>query len=95
MTHQVQVKNDLVITHKAHNPVRIITNGYNAAVENLSISVKKVLYKEVERIQSRIKSTGHILDIIDNLNESNLHKNSVLFSFDVWTCFNLLIMNQV
>ena len=91
----MQVKNDLVITHKAHNPVRIITNGYNTAVENLSISVKKVLYKEFERIQSRIKSTGHILDIIDNLNESNLPKNSVLFSFDVWTCFNLLIMNQV
>ena len=95
MTHQVQVKNDLVITHKARNPVRIITNGYNTAVENLSISVKKVLYNEVERIQSRIKSTGHILDIIDNLNESNLPKNSVLFSFDVWTCFNILVMNQV
>ena len=83
MSHQVQVKNDLVITHKARNPVRIITNGYNTAVENLSISVKKVLYNEVERIQSRIKSTGHILDIIDNLNESNLPKNSILFSFDV------------
>ena len=41
---------DLVKTHKVNNPVRIITSGCNTDVENLSIFVEKVLYKEVERI---------------------------------------------
>ena len=57
----------LVRTHKVNNLVRIITNGCNTAVENLSIFVEKVFYKEVERIPSTIKDTSHMLDIIDNL----------------------------
>ena len=60
----------LVKTHKVNNPVRIITSGCDTAVENLSIFVEKVLYKEVERIPSRIKDAGHTLDIIDNLSDS-------------------------
>ena len=73
----------LIKTHKVDNPVRIITSGCNTAVENLSIFVEKVLYSEVEKIPSRIKDTNHMLDIIDNLNDSNLPDNSVLVSFDV------------
>ena len=73
----------LVKTHKANNPVRIITSGCNTAFQNLSIFVEKVLYKEVERLPSRIKDTSHMLDIIDNLNDSDLPENSVLVSFDV------------
>ena len=53
----------LIKTHKADNPVRIITSGCNTAVENLSIFVEKVLYSEVEKIPSRIKDTNHMLDI--------------------------------
>ena len=30
-----------------------------------------VLYKEVESIPSRIKAINHMLDIIDNLNDSD------------------------
>ena len=70
----------LVKTHKANNPVRIITSGCSTAVENLSIFVEKVLYKEVETIPSRIKDTSHMLDIIDNLNDSNFPENSVFIS---------------
>ena len=77
----------LVKTHKANNPVRIITSGCNTAVENLSIFVEKILYKEVERLPSRIKDTSHMLDIIDNLNDSDLPENSVLVSFDVVNMF--------
>ena len=77
----------LVKTHKTNNPVRIITSGCNTAVDNLSIFVEKVLGKEVERIPSRIKVTSHILDIIDNLNDSDLPENSVLVSFDVVNMF--------
>ena len=70
----------LVKTHKANNPVRIITSGCSTAVENLSIFVEKVLYKEVEIIPSRIKDTSHMLDIIDNLNDSNFPENSIFIS---------------
>ena len=77
----------LVKTHKVDNPVRIITSGFNTAVENLSIFVEKVLYKEVERVSSRIKDTSHMLDIIDNLNDSDMPENSVLVSFHVVNMF--------
>ena len=77
----------LAKTHKANNPVRIITSGCNTAVENLSIFVEKVLYKEVERIPSRIKDTRYMLDVIDNFNDSDLPENSFLVSFDVVNMF--------
>ena len=53
----------------------------------MSIFVETVLYKEVERIPSRIKDTNHMLDIIDNLNDSDLPEYSVLVSFDVVNMF--------
>ena len=77
----------LVKTHKVNNPVRIITSGSNKVVENLSIFVEKILYKEVERIPSRIKDTSHMLDIIDNLNDSDLLENFLLVSFNVVNMF--------
>ena len=77
----------LIKTHKFDNPVRIITSGCNTAVENLTIFVEKVLYSEVEKIPSRIKDPNRILDITDNLNDSNLPDNSVLVNFDVCNMF--------
>ena len=53
----------------------------------MSIFVKKVLYKEVEVIPSRTKDTSRMLDIIGNLNDSDLPENSVLVSFDVVNMF--------
>ena len=55
----------LVQTHKNNYPARTIASGCNTGVENLSIFVEKVLYKEFERIPSRIKDTNHMLDIIE------------------------------
>ena len=40
--------------------------------EHLSIFVEKVLYGIVSELPSRIKDTNHMLDIIDNLNNSNV-----------------------
>ena len=59
-------------THKTDNPARVITNGCNTAVEHLSIFVEKVLYGIASELPSRIKDTNHMLDIIDNLNNSNV-----------------------
>ena len=78
----------LANTHKVNDLVRIIASGCNTAYENLSIFVEKGLYKEVERILSRIKDTNQMLDIIDNLNDSDLSQNSVPVSFDIVNMFS-------
>ena len=54
----------LIKTHKNDNPARIITSGCNTAIETLSIFVEKVLYDIASNLQSRIKDTEHMLDII-------------------------------
>ena len=77
----------LIRTHKENNPVRFITSvtsGCGTAIEYLSILVEKYLYKEVNKIYSRIKDTPDMLNIIDMINNSNiLNENSVLVSFDI------------
>ena len=57
-----------VKTHKIGNPTRVITSGWNTAIENLSIFVENKLYDIASELPSRIKDTNHMLDIIDNLN---------------------------
>ena len=76
-----------VETHKRNNPVRVITNGCNAAVENFSIFVENVLFELVSQLPSRIKDTCHILEITDDKNNSNLSSGAVLVSFEVVNMF--------
>ena len=45
--------------------------------------MKKVLYDASSNLPSRIKDTGHMLDIIDETNNSNLPTNSIIVSFDI------------
>ena len=70
-------------TNKNNNPAQIITNDCNTAVESLSVFVKKVLHDIASNLPSIIKDTGHILDIIDEINNYNLPTNSKLVGFDV------------
>ena len=74
-------------THKAENPARVIISACNTAVEHLSIFVEKVLYGIASELPSRIKDTNHMLDIVDDLNNLNLHPESVLMSFDIINMF--------
>ena len=74
-------------THRADNPARVITSGCNTAVEHLSIFVDKVLYGIANELPSRIKDTNHVLDIIDDFKNLNLHPESVLVSFDIINLF--------
>ena len=62
-----------IITHKTGNPTRVITSRCNIPMEHLSIFVKKVLYGIASELSSRIKDINHMLDIIDDLNNSNLY----------------------
>ena len=77
----------LIKTHKNNNPARIITSGCNTAIESLTIFVEKVLYDTASNLPSRIKDTGHMLDIIDEINNSNLPTNSILVGFDIVNMF--------
>ena len=77
----------LVKTHRNDNTVRVITSGCNTSVENLSIFVESILFKESENLKSRIRDTNHMLCIIDDLNNSGLPNNSILVSFDVVNMF--------
>ena len=76
-----------VKTHKENNPVRVITSGCNTAVENLSIFVENVLFELASKLPSRIKDTCHMLEIIDDMNNSNLSSSVILLSFDVVNMF--------
>ena len=86
-------------THKADNPARVITSGCNTAVEHLLIFIEKVIYGIASELLSRIKDINHMLDIIDDLNNLNLHPESVLVSFDIINIFpsidNKLGINSV
>ena len=66
----------------------MITSGCGTAVEFLSIFVENYLYKEVDKIDCRIKDTPDMINIIDNINSRNIiTKHSVLASFDVVNMF--------
>ena len=72
----------MVKTHKADNPVRVITSGCNTVVEKLSI-----LVEIADGRNSKIKDTNNVLEIMDNINKSMLSENCVLVSFDVVNMF--------
>ena len=66
----------------------MIISGCGTTVEFLSIFVEKYLYKEVNKIDSRIKDTPDMLNIIDNINGRNIiTKDSVVASFDAVNMF--------
>ena len=63
---------ELIKMHKGNNPVRVITSGCGTAIEYWTIFVEKYLYKEVNKIDSRIKDTPDMLNITDMINDSNI-----------------------
>ena len=82
----------LVKTHKENNPARVITSGCGTAIEFLSIRLEKYLYKEVHKINSMIKDTPDILDIIDDVNNNN--NNMIMDSSTLLICSQVLTISQ-
>ena len=74
---------DNVKRHKKNNPVGVTTSGCNTAVERLSTVVENVLFELASELLSRIRDNYHILEIIDDINNSNLSSSVILISFDV------------
>ena len=56
-------------------------------MENLSIFVKNVLFELAIELPSRIKDICHMLEIINNTNNSNLNSTAILVSFDIVNMF--------
>ena len=77
----------MVKTHKADNPVCVITSHCNTVVEKLSKLVEKTLYPLADRLDSKIKNINNMLEIIGDLNTSILSENCILVSFDVVNIF--------
>ena len=66
-----------VKTDQENKPGRVITSGCNTPVENLSIFVENAI-----ELPSRFKNTCHMLEITDDINNSNLSSSASLVSFD-------------
>ena len=70
-------------THKPNNPVRLLTTGCDAVIENLSHFVELVCAPLTNNIETRIKDTCHLLDITDELNSEMIPDKTILISFDI------------
>ena len=57
-----------IMTHKANNSARVITNNCATPIKFFSIFAEKYLHKEVDKIHSRIMDIPGMLDIIDDIN---------------------------
>ena len=55
-------------THKPNNPVCLSTTGCNTVTENLSRFIEVVCVPLTNNIETRIRDTSHLLDIIDEFN---------------------------
>ena len=70
-------------THKLNNPVCLLTTGCNTAIENLLRFIEVVCAPLTNNIETRIRDTSHLLDIIDELNSERIPDNTILVSFDI------------
>ena len=74
--------------HKENNCVRDITSGCGTALENLSIFVKRRLFPEFSKMESRSQDSSEILNFIDYLkNTNNIIAEDLLVTFDIATMF--------
>ena len=67
--------------------MRLLTTGCNTAIENLSNFLEAMSAPLANKMKSRIKDRGQLLEIIDNINSSGLPENTILVSFDVVNMF--------
>ena len=74
-------------THKEGSPVRLLTSGYNTAIENLARYIESICAPLTENLASRIKNTAHLLEIVDELNTTEIPENAMLVSFDIVNMF--------
>ena len=74
-------------THKDNTPVRLLTTGCNTAIENLSRFLEVHSAPLTAHLPARIKDTGHLLELIEQINSNGLPDGLILVSFDVVNMF--------
>ena len=74
-------------THTQGKPVRLLTTGCNAAIENQSRFIKNVCAPLTENMRYRIRGTFHLLDIIETISEKGIPDEFILLSFDIVNIF--------
>ena len=79
--------NPLYKTHKNGIPVRLLTSGNGSATENLSLYVERKCAPLACKLKSRIRDTGHMLEIIDELNMNGIPEEAMLVSLDIENMF--------
>ena len=73
-----------------YRSARVITSGCSTAAESFIDIVEKNI---AENFPSRIKDKNDMLNIIDNLNNNCIPKNTFSISFDVVNVFPVFINN--
>ena len=74
-------------THKNGTPVRLLTSDNGSATENLSLYVEGRCGPLANNLKSNIKDTGHMLNIIDDLNTNGIPDGAILVSLDIENMF--------
>ena len=67
--------------------MRLLTTGCNTAIENLSRFLEVHTAPLTTNLPSRIKDTGHLLELIDQINSGGLPDDLILVSLDVVNMF--------
>ena len=67
--------------------MRLLTSGNGSATENLSLYVEGVCGPLANNLRSNIKDTGHMLEIVDQLNATGIPEGAILVSLDVENMF--------
>lgn len=81
-------KKNVYKTHKANNPVRLITSCCGTAIENLSAFTEYYLKPLAYGLPSFVRDTADLLNRIDSLNRSgSLPDNTLLVTWDVVAMF--------
>ena len=73
--------------HKPNIPVRLLTTGYDTAIENLTIFVEKHYTKLNENMPTKINASYHVIDTSETLNAKGIPDNAILVSFDIVNMF--------
>ena len=61
----------------------LLTTGCNTAIENLLRFIEVVCAPLTNNIETRIRDTSHLLDIIDDINSEMIPDIKILVSFDI------------
>ena len=77
----------LIKTHKVGNPTRVITSECSTTIEKIIYICRNSFIWLANEFPSHIRDTGHILNIVDEFNRSNLPSESILFGFGIKNTF--------